>query len=121
MPASSSGGGLAGNSYSPGSRYDVLHNAPEEVESPNLRRKRRNVTPAESFFFKSTTAKDLMAGPKFLVMTRKDADPNATMRTISPFLINLAITQATGEVRQIKRLQDGTVLIETNNNKQAVS
>lgn len=54
--------------------------------------------------------------PRFLVFTHGENGKN--LSKVSPFLINKIITNSAGKVNSIKKLRDGSVLVETATNKQ---
>jgi hypothetical protein len=58
-----------------------------------------------------------MPVPHFVTFKLKDADK--TMRQINQFYIQKAVDAIAGKVKSGSRLRNGTLLIETQNNKQA--
>lgn len=72
-----------------------------------------------AFLQKNSRLKDLKAGPKFIVMARNDLDEKKTMNFVSPFTIQKSIKLHAGGPKSVKRLRNGTLLIETVNMKQA--
>lgn len=114
MPASSSGGGY----------YDLLADKnPTPSESTQYRKtsKRKLVDQfhSTSFFNKVQNLDDLLAGPKFLIMKRNETDQSLTMKNVSPVYIDKAIKLTAGDVKDVRRMKDGTILIETLNQAQA--
>lgn len=125
MPASSSGGRVEKptkrKDQSIGSRFSILDDyTPTDASSISHQKRRRNEEEVltNSFFNKNQKLKDLLEGPKFLIMSRNDGN-GETMKNISPFFIEKAIKLTSGEVKQIKRMRDGTLLIETFTRQQA--
>lgn len=114
MPASSSGGGY----------YDLLaDNNPTPSESSQFKkiskRKIADQFHSASFFNKVQHLDDLLAGPKFLTMKRNETDQNLSMKNVSPVYIDKAINLTAGDVKDVRRMKDGTILIETFNQSQA--
>ncbi|XP_055926917.1 uncharacterized protein LOC129958449 [Argiope bruennichi] len=55
---------------------------------------------------------------RFFVVTRK-SESNETFQTVSPFLVQKAVTATVGEVTSIKKMRSGDLLVEVNSRKQA--
>lgn len=60
---------------------------------------------------------DMGDSGKFLIIQR--IDKNATMATVSPFVLSNSIIKAIGETRELRKLRNGSVLVRTKNQKQA--
>lgn len=120
MPGASSGGSKHKDS-SPGSRYSILNHANEfpVVNNQNKRRRDMEEYVTHSFFDKSKKLCDLQEGPKFLIMKRNEIKTEITLNQVSPFLLQKVIENVAGTTKSIKRMRDGTLLIETQNRKQA--
>lgn len=127
MPGASSGGSKH-KDYSPGSYYSILGNNPE-ADFPSLvntttaakTSRKRNLEEyvTNSFFDKNKRLEDLQAGPKFLVMKRNEDNKEITLKRVSPFTLQKSIEAFAGEMKNIKRIADGSLLIETFSKKQA--
>lgn len=128
MPGASSGGSKQHKDYSPGSYYSILGNNPD-AEFPSLGNtttaaktsRKRNIEEyiTNSFFDKNKRLEDLLAGPKFLVMKRNEDNKEITLKRVSPFTLQKSIENFAGETKNIKRMTDGSLLIETYTKKQA--
>ena len=69
-------------------------------------------------FDKKKVLENLSEGPKFLIISRKDE--GQSMEKVSPFLLRKCINHVVGgNVRQMSALRNGTILVETENVKQA--
>ncbi|GBL82177.1 hypothetical protein AVEN_252371-1 [Araneus ventricosus] len=55
----------------------------------------------------------------FFVIQRTTSDNKETFHTVSPFLVEKAISSAIGEVASIKKLRSGDLLVEVTSRKQA--
>lgn len=55
------------------------------------------------------------SSPNYLIVRRIDGDD---FKKVSPFFIDKCITNSVGNVKNIKKLRDGTLLIETTTNRQ---
>lgn len=109
---------------SPGSRFSIL-NTVSDIEFPapsqtRARNKRVNDSyQSHSFFSKNSRLEDLKSGPKFIIMERNEQDVKKTMNFVSPFTIQKSIELQAGAPKNVKRLRNGTLLIETVNKRQA--
>lgn len=122
MPGASGGGSSPKyNNSSPGSRYSLL--SLDNNEFPpmqNSKRKRQvNEFLTNSFFEKSKKLCDLQQGPQYLILKRNETNKEITLSQVSCFLLQRAIENFAGAPKNVKRLRDGTVLIETIDKKQA--
>lgn len=60
---------------------------------------------------------DLSAGTRFVIIQR--TDDQQSMSTISPFVLDKAISHLVGQVHSIRKLRNGTVMVQTMQKKQA--
>lgn len=60
---------------------------------------------------------NFLTQPRFLVISHANKEKN--LSKVSPFLINKVINYQAGQVKQIKKLHNGTILVETLLDKQA--
>lgn len=107
---------------SPGSRFSRLNTLNDnEFPTPgSIKKKRTNESyQTTSFFSKNKKLEDLQSGPKFIIMARNEVDEGKSMNMVSPFTIQKSIELQAGEPKSIKRLRNGTLLIESCNKKQA--
>lgn len=114
-------GGHSSKDLSPGSCFSILDSI-NDKEFPKLRNKNKRANDSfqsNSFFSKNSRLDDLKSGPKYIVMGRNEADEQKTMNFVSPFTIQKCIELQAGEPKSVKRLRNGTILIETVNLKQA--
>lgn len=102
---------------SPGSGYSLLADL-EGYPELDGKRKKRNEIQTNSFFNRNTTILDSTKGPKFILIKR-NGNPGQTMDKISPFTIKKTIDQFAGSPKSIRRLQDGSLLVETTTHAQA--
>ena len=79
--------------------------------------KRKIISDTELVFNKCKKLDNLAEGPKFLVISRSDEGQD--MSKVSAFLITRCIESVCGKVKSHSRLNDGTVLIQTQTLKQA--
>lgn len=119
----SSRGGKPFKDSSPGSRFSRLETLKDD-EYPlagmhSSRKRSQESYQTTSFFNKSKRLADLQSGPKYILMVRNESDLQKSMQNISPFTIQKSITHQAGEPKSIKRLRNGTLLIETVNKKQS--
>ena len=69
-------------------------------------------------FDKKKLLKNLYDGQNYLIISR--SDEKQTMENVSPFLMRKCINHVVGgKVRQMSALRNGTILIETENLRQA--
>lgn len=103
---------------STGSRFDILN---EFTEFPTIDAKRKRHDEqfqTNSYFSKKANLDDIQQGPKFITIKR-DCSSDQSLRNVSPFLIQKSIESFAGKPKAIKRLRDGSLLIESINKKQA--
>lgn len=102
-----------------GSRFTYL--PVDDLEFPSIKKTKSKdeLILTNSFFNKSQKLSDLIAGPKFVVIKRREENESLTLRLVNPFLIEKAIEQQAGTVKSILRVRDGSILIETVSKKQA--
>lgn len=115
-----SGGSSRHNDNSPGSRFSILSGADDfPILGNETKRKRREEFVTNSYFDKQKKLVDLENGPKYILMNRNEVDPMKTLNETSPFLIKKSIEVFAGNPKNITKLRNGTLLIETTNSKQA--
>lgn len=85
---------------------------PSSPRAQPRKRSRMKSPPDKPPFLTNDRAKII---PSYIVVSRKDEN---TFKNISPFFINKFITNTIGQVKNIKKLRDGNLLIETSNAKQ---
>lgn len=98
-------------------RFDLLNNDEYPTPSSNnkLKRARKNAKYNETtttFNTSNIFDKD-SSGPKFLILSRVDANEEYKMNTVSPFLIHKAIIHTAGPNVEVKNLKDGTLLLKS--------
>lgn len=116
MPSTS-----GGKQRIPGSRFSISadDDFPTLNKSISKKRKPQDDFISQSYFVKSKRIEDVLAGPRFVVMKRKEFDTSLTMLKVSPIIINKAVEATVGEVKNIKRTKDESILIETFSKQQA--
>ena len=89
------------------------------VRSPSMGTvKKPDLSKELMIFDKKKVLNNLSDGPKFLIISR--SDEGQTMDNVSPFLMRKCINHVVGgKVRQMSALRNGTILIETENLRQA--
>lgn len=119
-PPSRRGGSVTDSS--PGSRFSIL-NLYSDSEFPTATRPKNKRASdsyqSNSFFSKNSRLEDLKSGPKFMILQRNETDEKKTMNFVSPFTIQKSIELHSGQPKNVKRLRNGTLLIETVNKTQA--
>lgn len=98
--------------------YDILRTSDEY---PPLKRKKdkQRLKPTTEAIFNLPKITPIRCGPRYLVLSRNEAQPELTMNTVSPFTIHTTIEQTAGKNIEVKRLRNGTFLIKTANMRQA--
>lgn len=98
--------------------YDILRTADEY---PPLKRKKdkQRMKPITESFVNLPKINPVINGPRYLVLSRNETQPELTMHTVSPFTIHTTIEQSAGKNIEVKRLRNGTFLIKTANMRQA--
>nr|CAD7264932.1 unnamed protein product [Timema shepardi] len=87
---------------------------PGPSQGRNIEKRRKRVRPSSPLI--EQTQEVVRPQPRFLVMSRTDENEN--LRRVSPFVLERVISGAAGSGVSIRKLRDGTIMIQTENDFQ---
>ena len=96
---------------------DELFGPPPGGHQSSTNKRTIGVAPNQMTYNKMMKLSDSSEGPKFLTISRIHS--TLKMTEVSMFLIKNSITATCGIIKKCDKLRDGTVLVQTNNTKQA--